>query len=108
MGFLGPDMRMNISHRLSPTEVIERLQAQLSAKMQTAFPQAQIKDLRQQWKGSTGTFSCTADGRDIKGTMSVNATTLAVEVDLPFGASMVIDVDTAKRNVESELSTLLA
>lgn len=100
---------VTVPHSLAPNEVQSRLENQLLAKLQSAFPDAEVGNLNQQWSNNTsGRYTCTVGGRKISGEMFIHPQTLRVTVSLPFGASMVIDVEATMRRVEGQLSSLLA
>src|SRR3972149_3289992 len=93
MGLFGSDIQKTIPHGLSPNEVIRRLKADLEQRLQQAYPDGDIRNLRQIWSGTDGSFTCSAGGREISGKMSVTTSTLSFEVDLPMLAGFAVDTD---------------
>lgn len=75
---------MSISHRLPQDEALRRIQG-LLGDVKTQFAD-RISNLRENWKGNVGTFSFSAMGSSVSGTLTVNATGVVLESKLPFAA----------------------
>jgi hypothetical protein len=76
-----PKMHMDIPHQLGEQEALTRIQTMIP-KMKERYGQ-QIKDVREEWTGSTGVFAFNA----IKGMISVHADEVVLNGDLPIAAS---------------------
>lgn len=47
-----------------------------------------IKDLKEEWNGNVGTFSFSAQGFDIAGTLTVNPGNIHLDAEIPFALTM--------------------
>jgi hypothetical protein len=81
-----PSIEMSIPHKLTQEEAQRRIQ-ELLPKMKSDFA-GQVKDLREEWNGNTGKFSFTAMGFSVSGTLTVNDSTVELDGDLPFAATL--------------------
>jgi hypothetical protein len=77
---------VSVSHQHSQDEALRRVQAAVDqAKPQHAD---NINDLRQSWNGYVGAFEVSGMGQKASGTVAVNPSDVAVQVALPFAASL--------------------
>ena len=81
-----PSIEMSIPHKLTQEEAQRRIQ-ELLPKMKSDFG-GQVKDLREEWNGNTGKFSFTAMGFSVSGTLTVNDSSVDLDGDLPFAATL--------------------
>ncbi|MGZ5285379.1 MAG: polyhydroxyalkanoic acid system family protein [Kaistella sp.] len=81
-----PAIEMSIPHNLTQEEAQRRIQ-ELLPKMKSDFA-GQVKDLREEWNGNTGKFSFTAMGFSVSGTLTVNDSSVDLDGDLPFAATL--------------------
>jgi hypothetical protein len=79
-----PSLNMAIGHKLPQGEALKRIKG-LLGKVKTQFA-AKISDLRENWNGNTGTFSFSAMGFSVSGTLTVKSSEVALESRLPFAA----------------------
>ena len=99
-----PKLNMAVSHRLTQDEAVFRIKALLGeVKKEHAD---KISNLREEWNGNTGTFSFSAMGFSVSGTLIVKPSEVELSGSLPFAASFF------KGKIESTLreraETLLA
>ena len=77
---------MSIPHQLSQEEALKRIQNLLAdAKKEHGD---KISKLEEKWTGNTGEFSLTIMGFDISGKLTVNPSTIDIDAELPFAASL--------------------
>ncbi len=79
-----PSLNISVSHRLPQDEALTRIKSLLS-QVKTQFAD-KISDLRESWNGNTGTFSFSAMGFSVSGTLTVRDSEIALESRLPFAA----------------------
>jgi len=80
-----PSLNVAIPHNLSQDEALKRIKdaiAQAKAEHSNS-----IKDLQENWNRNVGTFSGSAMGQTASGTITVNASEIVFDLDLPFAAS---------------------
>lgn len=107
MGWFSSDIEKTITHGLTPTEVISRLETGLESKLQRAFPDGDVDNLQLTWSGTNGSFTCTAGGHDLSGVVQVSQSSLFFKVELPAFAGLEIDTDDLKNKVSREIQDLL-
>jgi hypothetical protein len=76
---------VSVPHRLSQEAAIQRIK-ELLANVKKEHSD-RISDLREQWTGNVGTFSVSAMGFSVSGTIAVTPTEVQLSGDLPFAAS---------------------
>ena len=79
-----PSLNMSVSHHLSQDEALNRIKG-LLGQVKTQFSD-QISDLRENWSGNKGTFSFSAMGFSVSGTLTVKSGEISLESTLPFAA----------------------
>lgn len=77
---------MSIPHSLSQDEALKRIQ-QVLAQLKAEHGD-KISNLHEEWNGYTGKFSLTAMSFDISGTLTVHPSTVDLDAELPFAASL--------------------
>jgi hypothetical protein len=81
-----PSLNMTIPFSISQEEALKRIKNLLT---ETKKEQGdKIQNLKEQWNGNVGTFSFTAMGYDISGTMTVGDSTIELEGKIPFAVSL--------------------
>lgn len=75
---------MTVSHRLTQDEATKRIKTLLS-EVKNRFAD-KISDLREEWNGNTGTFSFSAMGFSVSGTLTVKSSEVELSGTLPFAA----------------------
>jgi len=75
-------LHLTISHHLSQGEALKRVKKLLTQTKKEHSDK--IGNLKESWKGNVGTFSFSAQGFTISGTISVSADNLELEGKLPF------------------------
>ena len=110
MGFFdGPKLQMSIPHGLAFDEVTRRFQEQLLQQLQSTFPEVQITNLRQKWDNDHGgAFSCKVGGYSVTGMMEFRSAQLDLVVQLPFGASTKINIESTQETLEASLTEMLS
>lgn len=79
-----PELKMSLPHRLPQDEALNRIKGLLrQVKLQYAD---RISDLHEEWTGNTGTFSFTAMGFSVTGTLNVKACEVELNGNLPVAA----------------------
>jgi len=80
-----PKLKMSVPHRLPQDEALNRIKGLLGqVKQQYAD---KISDLHEEWSGNAGTFSFSAMGFSISGSLNVTASEVELNGNLPFAAS---------------------
>lgn len=77
-------LNMAVPHRLTQDEALRRIK-KLFGEAKNEFAD-KVSDLREEWNGNTGTFSFTARGFSISGTLTVKPSGLELSGNLPFAA----------------------
>lgn len=76
---------MTISHRLTQDEAVKRIKT-LLGEVKNQFAD-KISNLREEWDGDTGTFSFSAMGFSVSGTLTVKSSEVELSGNLPFAAA---------------------
>ncbi len=79
-----PSLNMSVPHRLPQNEALGRIKG-LLGQVKTQFAD-RISDLRETWRGNQGTFSFSAMGFGVSGTLTVKPGEVILESRLPFAA----------------------
>lgn len=80
-----PKLELNISHELSQSEALNRIQDFLpQLKNQHSD---RIKDLEESWSGSKGQFRFKISGFKVSGTLLVEESAVVIKGEIPFLAS---------------------
>ena len=81
-----PSLTMTIPFSISQEEALKRIKNLLT---ETKKEQGdKIQNLKEQWNGNVGTFSFTAMGYDISGTMTVGDSAIELNGKIPFAVSL--------------------
>jgi hypothetical protein len=78
--------KMSVSHRLLQDEVLRRIRSELR-ELKNQFAD-KISDLREEWGGNIGRFSFSAMGFSVSGTLTVKASQVEFDFDLPLAATL--------------------
>jgi hypothetical protein len=79
-------LNMSIPHHLSQDEALNRIKRLLGqVKQQYAD---RVTDLRESWEGNVGTFSFSAMGFSVSGTLNVTPSDVELNGNLPFAAGL--------------------
>jgi uncharacterized phage protein gp47/JayE len=79
------NMNISIPHNLSQDEALKRIKDAI-AQTKTQHS-GNIKDLQENWNGNVGTFSGSAMGQAVSVTVTVNASEVVLDLELPFAAT---------------------
>ena len=80
-----PKIELNISHELTQSEALNRIQHFLpQLKSQHSD---RIKDLEESWTGSKGQFRFKISGFKVSGTLQVEESAVVIKGEIPFLAS---------------------
>src|SRR5207244_2877738 len=79
-------LEMNIQHRLSQDEALKRIKNLLTETKRDHGDK--IANLKEEWKENVGTFSFTAKGFDVSGTLTVNRSNIELKSKIPFAVSL--------------------
>lgn len=77
---------MTIPFSISREEALKRIKRLLSETKKEHGDK--IDNLKEQWDGNVGTFSFTAKGYDISGTLTVQDSTIELNGKIPFTVSL--------------------
>lgn len=77
---------MSIPHQLSQEDALKRIQSLLSEARKEHSDK--ITNLDEKWDGNTGQFSFTVMGFALSGKLTVNPSSIDIESELPFAASL--------------------
>ena len=80
-----PELNMSVPHRLPQEEALRRIQG-LLGEVKTQFAD-KISNLREEWNGSSGSFSFSAMGFSVSGTLTVSPSEVELSGDLPLAAA---------------------
>lgn len=81
-----PKLNMSVPHRLPQDEALNRIKRLLGqVKQQYAD---KISDLREDWEDNIGTFSFSAMGFSVLGTLNVTPSAVELTGNLPFAAGL--------------------
>lgn len=78
-------LNMTVSHHLEQDEAVRRIKTLLN-EVQNQYAD-KVSDLREEWNGNTGTFSFSAMGFSVSGTLTVNPSEVELSGILPFAAA---------------------
>ena len=78
-------LKFSVPHDLTEAEALKRIQA-FSEKAKKKYG-SQVTDLKESWKGNTGTVSATIQGFSVRGTIHVSSPTIEIEGEVPFAFS---------------------
>jgi hypothetical protein len=81
-----PKLNMTIPHRLSQDEALRRIKS-LLGEVKEQFS-GQINNLQEEWSGDRGTFSFSAMGFAVSGTLAVKRGEVELSGALPFAATL--------------------
>ena len=81
-----PSLNMTIPFSISHEEALKRIKTLLSETKKEHGDT--IENLKEQWNGNVGTFSFTAKGYDISGTVTVGSSTIELDGKIPFAVSL--------------------
>ena len=99
-----PTVKVSVPYQIPQDEALRRIQGRVAAiKAQYAN---QVSDLTENWNGYVGTFSGSARGFTVSGSVAVNPSEVAVEMGLPL-----IAIGFKKQiedGIRSEFTSLLA
>src|ERR1700692_1151530 len=98
-----PSLIVSVPHRLRQDEALNRIKRKLEQVKQQYGDM--ISDLREEWAGNTGTFSFSAMGFSISGTLNVKASEVELNGNLPSTA--IIFKGMIESAIRERLSTLL-
>ena len=76
---------MSVPHQLSQQDAMTRIRTLLE-KLKTENP-GRIDNLREEWADNVGTFSFSAMGFPVSGTLAVTPTDIQLSGDLPMAAA---------------------
>jgi hypothetical protein len=80
-----PNLNIAIPHNLSQDEALQRIKDAIAhSKVEHSNS---IKDLQENWNGNVGTFSGSGMGQTVSATITVNASEIVFDLELPFAAS---------------------
>lgn len=99
-----PRLTMEASHALGQEEALRRLKEKFTVAKATY--QGQFKDLHEEWRENTLSFSFRAAGMKVAGTVTVEASEVKLDTQLPLPAMMFKGM--IRQRVREELSRLLA
>jgi hypothetical protein len=77
-------LKMTFPHRLAQDEALQRIKT-LLGEVKNQFVD-KISDLSEEWNGNTGTFSLSAMGFSVSGTLIVKPSEVQISGTLPFAA----------------------
>jgi hypothetical protein len=99
-----PNVKVSVPYRIPLDEALSRIQARtVQVKAQYA---STVSNLMENWNGYVGTFSGSARGFSVSGSLVVSSSVVTVDIALPLVAlPFKAQIETAIRN---ELTTLLA
>ena len=78
-------LKFSVPHDLTEAEALKRIKA-FSEKTKKKYS-SQVTDLKESWKGNTGTVSATVQGFALRGTVRVSSPTIDIEGEVPFALS---------------------
>jgi len=79
------NLEVDVPHNLPEDEAMKRIK-NLFTEMKKEHGD-KISNLREEWEGNVGIFSFTAQGFDIAGTLTVNASNVELKGKLPLALS---------------------
>lgn len=99
-----PTVNVSVPYQISQVEALTRIQARI-AQIKAQYSN-KVSDLRENWSGYVGTFSGSARGFSVSGSLVVNPSEVIVQIGLPFIAIMY--KGQIEAGIRNELTTLLA
>jgi Putative polyhydroxyalkanoic acid system protein (PHA_gran_rgn) len=81
-----PSLDISIPHQLSQDEALNRIKRLLSEAKRDHGDK--ITELQESWDGNTGTFSFSAKGYDVSGSLEVHPNTIELRSKVPFAVSL--------------------
>jgi len=99
-----PNLKMTVPHRIPQDEALKRIKGLLGQVKQQYADKA--SDLHEEWSGNTGTFSFSAMGFPVSGTLNVKASEVELNGNLPFAASFFMGK--IESTIRERATTLLA
>ncbi len=75
-------LKISVPHQLAPEEAQTRIKGLLRDLKESQ--KDIISNVKEDWQGNEGTFSFSAKGYDLSGTMVVSPSSVDIEADLPF------------------------
>ena len=88
-------MKVTKAHGMTQETAIHKVDESINDLLQNLPGGAEVSNLKKEWKGNTLTFSFTvtveADSENIKGTITVDATNVVVNVNLPFMIALMFE-----------------
>lgn len=79
-------LNMSIPFSIPQEEALKRIKNLLTETKKEHGDK--IDNLKEQWNGNVGTFSFTAKGYDISGTLTVQRSTIELDGKIPFAVSL--------------------
>lgn len=80
-----PQLHMSLPHQLSQPEAMQRIKGLLESLRAENLDR--INDLREEWSENVGTFSFSAMGFPVSGTLAVGPTDVQLSGELPLAAT---------------------
>lgn len=102
-----PEIKMSVSHKLSQDEALRRMKNFIENKVKKEFMD-KVSNLREHWDGNNGTFSFSAMGLSVSGSLRVEGSKVELTCKLPWAAGFFIDVDEVKSKIQKEAESVLA
>lgn len=99
-----PTVNVSVPYQISQDEALARIQARV-AQIKAQYSN-KVSDLRENWSGYVGTFSGSARGFSVSGSLVVNPSVVTVELALPLIAF--VYKGQIEAGIRNELITLLA
>jgi excisionase family DNA binding protein len=99
-----PTVNVSVPYQISQDEALSRIQARI-AQIKTQYS-SKVSDLRENWSGNVGTFSGSARGFSVSGSLVVNPSVVTVELALPLIAF--VYKGQIEAGIRNELTSLLA
>ena len=79
-------LKLSIPHQLSQDEALTRIKGMIE-KLKTD-QKDKINDVKEEWSGNKGHFQFSARGFDLSGDIAVQASSVDIELKLPFAVSL--------------------
>ena len=96
-------MAFSVPHSLSQEAALLRIK-ELISKSRTEYGN-QVSDVKEDWKGTTGTFSLTVRGYALAGTITVLPSTIEMEGEVPWALTFM--KGTIEKTLKSRAEKLL-
>ena len=80
-----PQIHVSVSHELTQADALKRIKKAVS-ELQKKNPE-KVRDLKERWEGSVGSFSGTAMGHSVAASVAVNTGEVTVDGKLPLLAT---------------------